>query len=140
MLTNAFIGRDSAPTEADTDTELGRAAKELWDSLIDRLAAENLASTKEGHSYSRKAGWSLRLKRADRTILYLIPSHGAFSVAFALGDKAVKAAHAIGLPKRVLRIIDSSRRYAEGTGVRLDVNGPDDVEAVLKLAGVKAAN
>jgi uncharacterized protein (UPF0218 family) len=40
----------------------------------------------------------------------------------------------------VIRIIDSAKRYAEGTGVRIDVNGPEDIAVVEKLAAIKLAN
>ena len=57
--------------------------------------------------------------------------------SFALGDKAVAAARASGLPKRVVKIIDEAKKYAEGTAVRIDVNGPEDVAVVKTLAAIK---
>ena len=144
-LPNAFIGKPGMPTDDDLAAELGRSAKALWDRLLVGLAEQSKAEqhnivTTEWNSYSRKAGWSLRLKRDKRTILYLSPCRGCFRVSFALGGKAVEAARASGLPQRVIRIIDSAKRYAEGTGVRIDVNGPADIAIVLKLAAIKLAN
>ena len=139
-LPNAFIGKPEMPADDDLAAELGRSAKALWDRLLAGLAEQHHVVTREWHSYSPKAGWSLRLKRDQRTILYLSPCRGCFRASFALGGKAVEAARASRLPSRVIQIIDSAKRYAEGTGVRIDVNGPADIAVVLKLAAIKLAN
>ncbi|MBZ5591670.1 MAG: DUF3788 domain-containing protein [Acidobacteriia bacterium] len=139
MLPNAFIGKEKKPTEAELAAELG-PAKSLWDRLIAELADESNIVTQEWNSYSPKAGWLLRLKREKRTILYLSPCRGCFRASLALGEKAVQAARQSGLPQRVMKVIDEAKRYAEGTGVRIDVNGPGDIPIVKKLAAVKLEN
>jgi hypothetical protein len=139
-LPNAFIGKPGMPTDDDLAAELGRSAKALWDRLLASLAERHNIVTREWNSYSPKAGWSLRLKRDKRTILYLSPCRGCFRASFALGGKAVEAARASGLPQRAIQIIDSAKRYAEGTGVRIDVNGPADICVAMKLAAIKLAN
>jgi hypothetical protein len=136
---NAFIGKPAAPTDDELGAELG-PAKAVWDQLVADLADECDIGIREWSSYSRKAGWSLRLKREERTILYLSPCRSCFRASFALGDKAVKAARQSGLPQRVIRTINESRRYAEGTAVRIDVNGPREIAVVKKLAVVKLEN
>jgi hypothetical protein len=135
MSPNAFIGRTKPPTDEELSTELG-AARALWDELLTELALP----IQEWNSYSPKAGWSLKLKLKKRTIVYLAPCHGSFRVAIVLGDKAMEAAHQLKLPKAVLRIIDEAPRYAEGTGVRLEIAARKDLAAVKKLAEVKLAN
>ncbi len=139
MLPNAFIGKPEKPTDAELAAVLG-PSKALWDRLLADLADEHGIAVQEWNSYSSKAGWSLRLKRQKRTILYLTPCQGSFRAAFALGDKAVEAARGSGLPRRVIRVIDEAKRYAEGTGVRIDVGGPRDIAIVEKLAAVKLEN
>jgi len=136
MLPNAFVGKPDKPTEGELKKELG-PAKTLWDQLLAELAEEYDAGGQEWNSYSRKAGWSLRLKREKRTILYLSPCRNCFRVSFALGDKALEAARRSRLPKRVIKIIDEAKRYAEGTGVRIDVTQPQDLAIIKKLAAIK---
>jgi hypothetical protein len=140
LMPNAFIGKRETPTDDDLAAELGRSAKGIWDRLLAGLAERHNIVTREWNSYSPKAGWSLRLKRDKRTILYLSPCRGCFRASFALGGKAVEAARASGLPPSVIRIIDSAKRYAEGPGVRIDVNGPADIAVVEKLPAIKLAN
>jgi hypothetical protein len=139
MSPNAFIGKAERPTDEELTAALG-PAKTAWDQLIDDLADECGVVGQQWNSYSRKAGWSLRLKREQRNIVYLSPHRGCFLVSFALGDKAVQAAQQSKLPPRVIKIINEAKRYAEGTGVRLEVKSPKDIEAVKKLAAIKLAN
>ena len=82
MLPNAFIGRTLPPTDDELCAELG-VVRALWDQLLAELALP----VQEWHTYSPKAGWSLRLKQGKRTIVYLTPCHDSFRVAFALGRK-----------------------------------------------------
>jgi hypothetical protein len=134
-VTNAFAGKPKPPTEKELKAELG-ASKALWDELVDELAKEHKLA-REWSSYSKKAGWSLRLKRGERNIVYLSPFHGCFRASFALGDKAVQAARESGLPQKTTKIINEAKRYAEGTAVRIDVNGPEDLPTVKQLAVIK---
>lgn len=139
-MVNAFIGKLEAPTDGDLAAELGRTATALWDQLLASLAEQHGITIREWNSYSSKAGWALRLKKGKRAILYLSPGHRAFVAAFALGGKAVEAARRSGLPQRAIQIIDSATRYAEGTAVRIEVNGPADLALVRQLAAIKLAN
>ena len=82
----------------------------------------------------------LRLKQKKRTVLYMTPCNRHFVVGFALGEKAVKAAHAGPLPSSILAIIDEAPRYAEGRAVRVEVKTKSDLEAVKQLAAVKMAS
>ena len=139
MEANAFIGKTKKPTVEDLAAELG-PAKAVWDLFIAGLAEENGVDVREWNSYSAIAGWSLRLKRKKRTIVWLAPCQGCFRVAFILGDKAMKAARECKFPKRMVRIFDEAPKYPEGTGVRIAVKGARDIVALKKLAEIKLAN
>jgi hypothetical protein len=128
-VANAFIGRPGAPADAELSTELG-PSRVLWDRLLADLAGECDLTEMEWNSYSPKAGWALRVKKAKRNIVYLSPGRGAFMASFALGEKAVQAA-------REIVNLDGARKYAEGTAVRIDVKTAADVAIVTKLAAIK---
>jgi len=136
MLPNAFIDESAEPTELKLAIALG-PAKSLWDKLVDDLAKESGVDIQEWKSVSRKYGWSLRLKLKKRTIVYLSPHHGCFTTSFVLGDKAVKAAHAADLPASVIKELGQAKRYAEGTGVRIEVKSPKEIAIVKKLTAIK---
>jgi len=124
---NAFVGKAEAPSDAELAAELG-TAKALWDRV-----REGLDLPGEWHSYSKKAGWSIRLKRGERNIAYLIPGSGAFEVSMVFGDRAVAAARHRGLGA----MFDRGKRYAEGTAVRFPVKGPRDLANVKKMVALK---
>lgn len=132
---NVFAGKAKPPSEAELSAELGRSAP-LWAELVAYLVAQH-GMAQEWSSYSRKAGWSLRLKLRDRNIVYLSPLRGSFRASFALGDKAVKAALESGLPSSATKIIKEAKRYAEGTAVRIEVTARKDLEVVKKLVVTK---
>ena len=73
-------------------------------------------------------------------ILYMTPRGDHFVAGFALGQKAVDAAHASDLPQSRLDLIDGSQKYAEGRAVRLDVRAADDVRAAIRIASIKMDN
>ena len=82
-------------------------------------------------------GLGIAPKHKERIILYMTPCEGHFLASFALGEKAVQAAHEGNLPSSILKIIDSARKYAEGRGVRLKVTSASDVRQIEKLAVIK---
>lgn len=126
-MTNAFIGRPAAPSDAELAAELG-AVQPLWDRVRQEVALPG-----EWRSYSQKAGWSMRIKRKDRNIVYLSPGHGEFEATFILGNRAVAAAKERGLAT----IVEGGKRYPEGTGIRIAVKKPKDVATVKKLVDLK---
>lgn len=137
MERNAFAGKKSKPTEGQLALVLG-PSKTFWDQIISNLEIE--CPTREWSSYSVKAGWSLKLKKKDRTIVYLSPLAGGFRVGIVLGDRAIRATHKAGLPDQVMDMISEATKYAEGTGIRIEVASTADVEIVRKLAAIKIAN
>jgi hypothetical protein len=139
MALSAFDDKAAAPGGDELTKTLGRTGR-LWDELVTTLASE-FEPLDETWTYSGKSwGWSLRLKRKKRTVLYLTPCRGHFLAGFALGEKAVQAAHDGGLPAETLRTIDTATKYAEGRAVRIEVRNKKDVGVVEKLAAIKMAN
>jgi hypothetical protein len=139
MLQNAFAGQAKRPTSKALAAVLADT-QPLWDTLVADLTREFHIDKQEWHTSSVKLGWSLRLQRAKRNIVYLGPRGGFFIAAFALGDKAVAAARKTELPARVLKIIAGAKRYAEGTAVRIEVKSAEDLDAVKMLARIKVEN
>lgn len=137
MFTNAFIGATAPPTEEELRASLGKAGK-LWDQLLERFERDSGTNGRQWGSSSKKMGWSLRVRRDDRIVVYLSPAKRCFLASFALGDKAIRAACTAKLPADVLKILTEAKRYAEGTAVRIEVRSAADADVVLKLARIKA--
>jgi hypothetical protein len=139
MTTNAFINKPKQPTEPELAAALG-PAKAVWNQLLTDLAQECEANIREWKCYSPKWGWTLRVKRKARTIVWLAPCPGYFQVAFIFGDKAMRAARQSKWPQRVIKVLDEAPKYPEGTGVRLQVKSSKDLGTLKKLAAIKLAN
>lgn len=133
---NPFVGRPTRPSDSDLGKALG-GAKPLWDQLVAELASEHDATTQEWKSYGAKSGWSLRLMRGKRTIVWLAPSAGSFQVAFIFGEKALTAIRGAAVPARVLRMLDQAPKYPEGTGLRFEIKTAKDIAVVKTLAAIK---
>ena len=139
LAPNAFIGKPAPPTSSELSVALGKTSI-LWERLINELKSSRLIDGQEWHSYSKKAGWSLKLKRGDRVVLYLAPLDSYFRASFALGEKALQAARASGLSPATLKLLAEAKKYAEGTSVRIEVHSAKDIETANKLAKSKVEN
>jgi len=139
MTLSVFSDKSRLPQDNDLAATLGSTFV-FWNELKRLIASKFTPLSVEWGFSSKKTGWGLRLKREKRTILYMTPREGYFMASFALGEKAVKAAHESDLPISVLKVIDSATKYAEGRGVRLEVRSAEDVRNVEKLAVIKMAN
>jgi hypothetical protein len=139
MTLSVFSDKSRLPQDNDLAATLG-STFDFWNELKRLIASKFAPLSVEWGYASKKTGWGLRLKREKRTILYMTPREGYFMVSFALGEKAVKAAHESDLPISVLKVIGGAKKYAEGRGVRLEVRSAEDVRNVEKLAVIKMAN
>jgi Protein of unknown function (DUF3788) len=135
---SSFDDKSRPPAAAEVETVLGEAG-ELWKGLVAHVV-EKFAPTSEVWSFAGpKYGWSLRLRRRDRIVLYMTPQIGHFLVGVVLGERAVEAAQNADLPESVRALIDSAPRYAEGRGIRFTVTTPAELAAAKKLAAIKLA-
>ncbi len=135
---NAFAGRATKPAEAALIAVLGKSYA-VWETLLSNLR-QALQLSGNWHTGSIKMGWSFRLQKKDRNIVYLGPRQGWFLASFVLGDRAVAAAKQSELPPDLLKQIASAKRYAEGTPVRIEVKELEDLAAVELLARIKTDN
>jgi hypothetical protein len=139
MALSAFDDKSKQPQDQDLSAMLGKTFK-LWNELRGLIDARFAPMSEAWGFTSKTTGWGLRLKQGDRVVLYMTLCKGYFLASFALGEKAVKAAHDSGLPSSVLEAIDSAKKYAEGRGVRFEVRSAKDVHNIEKLAVIKMAN
>lgn len=139
MTSAFFVEKSEAPTAPALAGALGSRAW-LWEDIMRGIRLRHAPVTEEWVYAGKNDGWSLRLKQKKRAVVYLTPVAGGFRASFAMGEKAVRAAHESALPQSILRLIDDAPRYAEGRAVRLDVKRASDVKYVLELAAIKMAN
>lgn len=139
MTSAFFVEKSETPTDPALTRVLGGKAA-LWHELKRGIGERHAPVTEEWVYAGKNYGWSLRLKQKKRAVVYLTPVSGGFRASFAIGEKAVRAAHESALPQAILRLIDDAPKYAEGRAVRLDVKRASDVKYVMEIAAIKMAN
>ncbi len=139
MALSAYDDKSKQPRVGDLKRTLGRTSTH-WDGLIAHVTAEYAPLEQTWIFSGANWGWSLRLKQKKRTVLYMTPCKGLFLVGFALGEKAVKAAHDSPLPDSILTVIDEAKKYAEGRAVRIEIKSKKNLEITKKLTAIKMAN
>lgn len=138
MALSAFDDKSHRPEAAELAAVLGKSA-ELWEELISSVWASYGLIDQVWNYAGVKIGWSMRLKRGDRIVLYVTPQAGCFLVGVVLGERAANAAHASGAPEWLLALIDAAPRHREGRGVRMTVKTGDDLAVALMLLSLKMA-
>jgi hypothetical protein len=138
-LASAFGAKGRAPNDEELLAAL-RGAYGAWQRLLSLLDSRigDLVSV-WGHA-GKRYGWSLRVRKRKRVLVYLTPQAGQFLVSLALGEKAVAAARAARLPVAMLRVIEASPRYAEGRGVRFAIRSERQLDALARLVEIKSQN
>jgi len=139
MALSVFDSKDHAPGPVTLKAALGRTAA-LWDALVAHVSEDHAPIQPAWNFAGEKFGWSLRLVRRDRVVLYLIPQRGYFLAGIVLGEKAEAAARAKGLPDTLVTLLDAAPKYAEGRGIRVPVHARADLLAVRVLAREKLAS
>lgn len=138
-FTNTFIGKMERPGEAELAAALGAAAP-IWTEFVEWMAKETGVVDQEWKGiYVNKYGWSLRLKRKGKNVVYLGPGEGCFLVSFVLSDRAVKSARESHLSRAVMKMLDEAPRYPEGTGLRFLVRRASELSAIRKIVAIKLA-
>jgi hypothetical protein len=124
------------PGDTGLDALLGRS-RPLWDRLIAHVTATYPPVAREWKVAGRGGDWYLRLRRGERTILYLLPRVGYFITALVLGEKATAAVRASDVPRAVIAALNEARPYAEGRGLRLETRTGADLATIRTLAAIK---
>jgi hypothetical protein len=127
------------PDNAELARVLGSVAG-LWTKLQTAIRTSYAPVTERWVYGGSKYGWTCRLERGKKGILYMTPDAGHFRVAMALSDAAREAVLASDVPVQLRDALASATRAIEGWPVRMPVRSADDVAIALKLAELKQSS
>lgn len=136
MAMSAFDDKTREPTDVEVKATLGRCYIH-WTALREALAEAYPPLEATWGFTGAKYGWSLRLKRKKRAVVYLMPKPRHFLASTAFGEKAVKASRQADLSDATREVIRKAPRYPEGRAVRLEVRTKKDRDEVVKILAVK---
>ena len=126
------------PDAAELDRMLGPAAG-LWTQLQDTIRTAYPPATERWVYGGSKYGWSCRLERGKKGILYMTPDAGHFRVGLAISDAAREAVLAADLPAQIRESLATATKAIEGWPVRMPIRSAEDVAVALRLAAIKLA-
>lgn len=120
------------PSEAEMAAVLGEAYP-----AFQALASREGAAVAEWRRYSSSSPWVLKVSQGKRTLFYARPDSGRLKVTVVLGGRAVEAALAGRVPKRLQAAIREAKAFPEGRPVSVWIRRPADLRQVETLLAFK---
>jgi hypothetical protein len=120
------------PSEADMVAVLGDAYP-AFQALVNRDGK----GTAEWRRYTKRSPWVLKVSEGKRTLFYAQPESGSVRVTVLLGGRAVDAALAGQVSKRLHASIRKAKAYPEGRPVSVEIRRASDLAKVEELVAVK---
>ena len=136
MSASIFDNKLILPNELMLQEELGDTYQYL-EQVKSEITKASGGVTPEWKHYGQKSGWTLKLYAKKRNILFVTPCHGFFLASLVFGDRAVDAIIQSTLPDSIKQEVFAAPKYAEGRGIRLEVNSQEQCGVLLELIRVK---
>jgi hypothetical protein len=139
MDKSIFTEKAKVPTDDDLIERIG-VNYHLWQLIKDYVHMRYPKAIDEWNFSGEKYGWSFRIKDKKRAILYFLPRANYFKVAFVFGQKATDMVMKSKISNAIKTELDAARVYAEGRGIRIDVNSLEITDDIKELINIKLAN
>ncbi|MFZ4399535.1 MAG: DUF3788 domain-containing protein [Bacteroidales bacterium] len=136
MDKSIFTEKDNIPTNKELIDSL-QTTYDLWIQILNYVHLKFPASTDEWNYPGEKYGWSFRIKDKKRAIIYLLPRNQFFIVAFVFGQKAYDAIMESSVSDFIKTELMAAKKYAEGRGIRIDINDEGIINDVKELIDIK---
>ena len=122
----------SPPSESEMVAVLGDAYP-----AFQALVSRGGKGTAEWRQYSRQSPWGTGVSQGKRALFYARPDTGGLKVTVLLGRRAVEAALAGRVSKRLHASIRTAKVFPEGRPVSVVVKRRSDLAKVEELVTVK---
>ena len=126
------------PKHQPDELELREAVGDSFDlikSTVEKLRSE-FSDLIGVWKYYKSTGWHQVYETKGKRMFYLIPHQDNFRFSVILGDKAITKIRSGAFPDYIIEIIDSAKKYPEGTPCMLNKENYD-VDTVIKLLKIK---
>lgn len=140
-MADISIFRDKKITPSDKDLleKLGTTF-DLWKQIQNFVLIKYPKGIPEWNYPGEKYGWSFRIKDKKRAIIYFLPRDKYFKVAFVFGQKATDYVLSSNISADIKIALEKATKYAEGRGIRIDVNDETIISDVKNLVTIKLDN
>jgi hypothetical protein len=136
MALSVFPHKAEGPTEEQLMKVMGYSYA-WWSEIVSKLENDLAQVELEWKFYSKQSGWTCLARNKKRTIFYMFPNEGFFTILFVYGEKAAADAEASGLPEYVIERIKEATAHIEGKSFFLEIRAPEEVPIIHKLASMK---
>ena len=136
---SVFQDKTITPTDNDLVEKLDSTYK-LWIQIQKFVLSKYPDGLSEWNYPGKKYGWSFRIKDKKRAIIYFLPRDKYFKVAFVFGKKATDIVMDSDILPEIKTELMQARKYAEGRGIRIDINNELRIPDIKKLIEIKSAN
>ena len=136
MDISIFTDKNSIPDSSDLINSLGDTYN-LWQLIKEYVHLKYPTALDEWNYSGEKYGWSFRIKDKKRAIIYLLPRNKYFKVAFVFGQKAMDLIMKSQISDAIKNELQAAKVYAEGRGIRIDVNDEGIINDVKELIDIK---
>ncbi|MCK5126449.1 MAG: DUF3788 family protein [candidate division Zixibacteria bacterium] len=139
MAHSIFLDKAVEPTDKMVANALGKKL-ELWQAIVSMTEEICGEINPIWKMPMIKYGWSCRLMRKKRNMLYLVPQDGGFLIAFVFGEKAVAAIEETSISEDIKEELRNARKYVEGRGINFPVKFKKQLPDIRKLIEIKLKN
>ena len=126
----------AAATHPPSDSELKAVLGEAY-SAFQALVSRAGPGAAEWRRYTKNSPWVLKVSQGKRSLFYARPDSGHFKVTVLLGGRAVEAALAGQVSKRLHESIRKAKVYPEGRPVTVAIKRLSDLGKVEELIAAK---
>ena len=138
MDTSIFTDKTNGPEQKDLVIALGKTYH-LWEDIVRLVSLKSPNAVCDWNFPGQKYGWSFRIKDKKRAIIYLLPRDKRFMVAFSFGKKAYEKIMDSNISEEIKQSLESAKVYAEGRGIRFEVNDQKLLKDISQLIDIKLA-
>ena len=139
MNDKVFMVKEEMPTDEMVSEKLLSVYPHLEN--IRQHILETLGETREEWKYyGKKIGWTLKTFYKKRNLFFIGIYEGYFMITFVFGEKAYRVIMDSGLSAELKSELEGARKYAEGRGLGIRVDGPAYLEDIKKLIRIKIEN
>jgi hypothetical protein len=138
-MTTILIDKNFNPTDKNIAQVLGNTIN-YWNSLWSQITSNYPNVTKQWKFYPDKAGWVLQVQKIKRTLFWLKPLDGYFSITFWYGDKAVDVVSKSDIPEKIKQDLKNSKNYTIGRSLTIEIKEHDDTKYIIDLINIKLKN
>jgi len=138
-MKSIFTEKNIVPNEVDLKHTLADTFI-LWQQIENFTLLQYPTSTSGWYFSGTKYGWGYRISDAYRVLVYLLPRSGYFKLGLVFGKKALTVIQDSKVADSIKQELNTTKAFAEGTGIRLNITDASLLSDILLLITIKAAN